>query len=493
MLRTAESRRRPGWATMLLRLSGIWAGAMLGLGGAAFGQSLNETISTAYQMNPALDAQRARLRATDENIPQARAGFLPTISATGARGVTNTQSTNSQNVTVVSPQNTVSSGNGESRSTNYAITLKQPVFSGFRTYNAVNQAEAETRAGQETLRDVEQTVLLAAVTAHMDVVINRRLVLLAERNLALLTKLLGVTGKRFQDSDVTTTDVQQARSRRAGAMVVLESARASYKSSRARYQEVVGIVPSNLEVPPLPKRLLPSTLDMAIEATLAENPVVGAAYFREMAAQYPVKIIRGEQLPDVAINGSYSEDNISGVGAGRTRTAEVEARMTIPIFEGGLIHSRVRQAKEVLVSLQQELKQTRNQAKQRTTSAWSIFKANESQLQARRVQLRSAELALSGIRQEEALGQRTIANVLDSQQEAVNAEAGLRGAEHDTLVNAYALLAAIGRLTIKQLEIEQHVYDATAHADQVRHQIWGTTTVTYGDGNSDPDAARTPR
>ena len=460
-------------------------GVVLGLGLSTCGaaQSLNETLAAAYRSNPSLHAERARLRAVDENVALARSGFLPTVGASVAGRIDNTQSSTTENV--------ANGINGESRSNSYGVAVHQPVFRGFRTVNAVNQAEASRLAGQETLRTAEQTVLLAAVTAHMDVVTSLRLVQASERSVSLLRQLLSQTERRFKDSDVTQTDVALSRSRFAGATVTLEAARANYKASRARFEEVVGLAPANLRYPRLPLRLLPPSLEAALDAANEESPIIGAAYFREIAAHHAANTITGELLPEIGINGSYSHEEITGAGAGITNSIAAEIRMSVPIFDGGAVRSRVRQAKHIQYSLRQEVEQYRNQVRQQTISVWSIYSANSVQAQGRRVQLQSVEIALKGLREEEALGQRTVGNVLDGLQEVINAQVGLALIERDTIVNAYAVLASVGRLTMNNIAVidEQEIYRPEEHAAKVRHDAW-TTAVTYGD--KEPDKRRSP-
>jgi outer membrane protein len=451
------------------------------------GQTLNDTLVSAYHFSPIIQAERARLRAIDENVPQARAGFLPSVSASGDARITNTR-TGTRNgqgtsTTVSTLSGTATNGSGESRGTLYGVTVRQPIFRGFRTINAVNRAEALVRAGREQLRSTEQTVLLAAITAHADVMATLRQAQLAERSQKLLTTMLDLVERRLKDQDVSKIDVEQTRSRRAGAVASLQAAQAAYKAARARYEEVVGIDPGNLRGAKLATALLPPTLTAAVESALAENPVIAAAYFRESAAEFDVRTIRGELLPELSINGAYSGEDVSGVGAGQARTAEVLGRLTVPIFEGGVINSRIRQAKEIQYSFQREVEQARNQARQQVQSAWALFKSNDQQVAARKIQLDSALKALKGIRELEGLGQRIIGNVLDAQQDVVVAETTLVNAERDRLIAGYAVAAAIGRLTMETLSVvdTSEIYAPQAHADAVRNELW-STTVTDADG-----------
>ena len=254
----------------------------------------SEALSAAYKFNPRLDAARATQRATDEEVPRALSGYRPTI--------TGSADTSYRNITT-SPGTT---SNGESNPRGYEVGMVQPLFRGFRTVNAVNAAEATVRAGRETLRLAEQSVLLEAVTAFGDVVRDTAIVRLRENNVTVLTRDLRATQDRFNVGEVTRTDVAQAQARRAAAVAALDLARANLKTSRATFERVVGHPPSHL-VEARASSLVPRTLGENIEISLRESPSVVAALYREQAARFTIDLVRGELLPTAQLEANYAK------------------------------------------------------------------------------------------------------------------------------------------------------------------------------------------
>ena len=210
-------------------------------------ETLNESLASAYRYNPQLDAERARLRATDENVPIARSGYRPQISANADVNWLNTN---------VRPDSVVE---GTRYPKGYSVDLVQPIFTGFQTFNAVNEAEAGVRAGRETLRGVEQDVFRDAVTAYMDVVASQAIVRERETNVNVLTRELKANEDRFSVGEVTRTDIAQSQARRALAVSDLDRARADLKTFRGTFERIVGHAPSNLIEPSGYERLLPKS------------------------------------------------------------------------------------------------------------------------------------------------------------------------------------------------------------------------------------------
>jgi outer membrane protein len=281
-----------------LRSCLLLAAASLGpLGSAPLSaETLAQALSATYRYNPQLDAQRARLRATDESVPIARAGYLPTITATGDISHEDTKNRPDRN-----------RSNGDVNTQVYRGQITENLFNGFQTMNAVNAAEAQVRAGREQLRDVERTVLLQAVTAYMDVVRDTAIVSLRESNVQVLTRELKATQDRFAVGEVTKTDVAQAEARRAGAVSQLDLARANLKTSRASFEQVVGHPPSHLVDQRPPERLLPKSPQEAVAVGSRENPLLVAALYNEQAARYSVDQIRGQLLPSLDVTASIQD------------------------------------------------------------------------------------------------------------------------------------------------------------------------------------------
>lgn len=436
----------------------------------AHAESLMQALAAAYKANPRLDADRARQRATDEEIARANAGFRPTVGAAAEIGRQHTDSKPPR----------LSDGSTSPKA--YSVTASQNVFNGFRTTNQVNVAEATIRAGRETLRTTEQSVLLEAATAYMDVVRDQAVVQLRERNVAVLTAEEQATQQRFKVGEVTKTDVAQAQARRAAAISALDLARANLRTSRATYERVVGHPPARLGAQRPPEKLLPRTLPEATAVALREQPGVIAALYNEQAARHNVDLIRGELLPSVSLDAAYQRRLDTDAITDEIESATATARLNVPLFpSGGEVYARVRQAKHTHVQRLQQIEQARSEAQQAVVAAWSSYQASTAQLGSDRVLVSANRTALAGVRDEQRLGQRTLLDVLDAEQELLNAEVQIATTERTQVVAAYTVLQSIGRLNIETLGAADLAYDAEAHTEEVRRKWWGLS-ITRPDG-----------
>lgn len=455
--------------TSAIAIAAVVSGvAMVDVDGAR-AETLRQALSSTYKYNPKLDAERARLRATDEEVARANAGYRPTI--TGSADV-NFQNTN------VRPD---SRTEGVAHPKGYQINLAQPIFRGFRTLNTVREAEAGVRAGRETLRNVEQQVLLEAVTAYMDVVRDQAILKLRENNVNVLSKELKATQDRFSVGEVTKTDVAQAQARRAASVSALDLARANLKSSRATFERVVGHAPGNVSQPAAEQKLLPKTLDEATSVANRENPNVVGALYREAAARHAVDKIWGELLPEFRLEAQYASRYEPSRLTDQTETTTVTGRVNVPFYQGGEVQARVRQAKHIHVSRLQEIEQNRSEVQANVVSTWSKLQASRAQLQSDQAQVAANQTALTGVREEEKVGQRTLLDVLNAEQELLNSQVQLAATQRDLVVNSYAVIAAVGRLSVEDIGTNSIVYDPEAHYQEVRRQPWGVS-ITHSDG-----------
>lgn len=440
--------------------------------GPARSITLDEALGAAYEYNPRLDAERARLRATDEEVARAQSGYRPIITGSADISRLNTNGR---------PDGP---GEGISNPHGYQISLTQPIFRGFQTTNAVNQAEAQVRSGREQLRGVEQSVLFDAVTAYMDVLRDQAIVRLRENNVKVLSEELKATRDRFAVGEVTKTDVAQSEARRAGGLSDLDLARANLKTSRASYELVIGSPPAGLIEPKVRESLLPRTLDDAIEIGTRENPNIVGALYNEQAAGFAVDRIRGELLPQVQLEASYENRLDTSPVTNQSEAGIVTGRVTVPIYEGGEVYARVRQAKQTHVSLLQEVEQARVSVRAVIVSAWSQLLAARAQLESANAQVEANATALAGVREEERVGQRTLIEVLNAQQEYLDSQVQLVTTRRNLVVAAYALQAAIGRLDAQGLGVASLVYDPEQHYFEVRRKWWGLS-ITHEDGREE--------
>ena len=445
-------------------------------------ETLNQALAATYEYNPQLDAERARLRATDEEVTRARSGFRPIITG-GADFTYDWSKTRSSTLTEEE----------ELKPGGYSINMVQPIFSGFRTINAVNEQEANVRSARETLRAVEQSVLLQAVTAFMDVVRDQAIVRLRENNVNVLSRELKATEDRFAVGEVTRTDVAQAQARRAASVSALDLAKANLKTSRATYERVVGHAPGNLVEPRGYEKFLPRSLEEATNIGTHENPAVVSALYIEQAAKFGVDRIRGELLPSVQLEASYTDRFEVSRDINEAEAASVSGRLTVPIYEGGEVYARVRQQKHIHVSRLQEIELARSEAEEAVVAAWSQLLAARAQVQSDQSQVDANTTALTGVREEERVGQRTLLDVLNAEVELLNSQVQLVSTRRNVVVSSYSVLAAIGRLDAVNLGFTSIAYDPEAHYQEVRRKPWGTS-ITHSDGRTEelpppPDGA----
>jgi len=437
-------------------------------GTAAHGESLPEALAKSYQTNPALNAERARQRATDENVPQALSGYRPQIIATLSAGF--------QAVRNLLPDNTIQSAN--LKPWTIGVTVSQTLFNGFRTANSVRVAELQVQSGREALRNVGQGVLLDAVTVYTNVLANQSLVEAQRANVAFLQETLGITQKRLNAGDVTPTDTAQAEARLSRGRADLNAAEVNLAISQAVYRQVIGNTPSALRPADTVDRLLPRGRDDATGLAFQQHPAVLAASFDVDVATTTIRVAEGSLLPTITLQGSVSRANQSDptLGTFRTDQASVGAQLNQPIYDGGLAASQTRQAKEISTQSRQVLDQVRNQARTAAVGAWAANEGAKIAVTASESEVRAATVALQGVQREAAGGQRTTVDVLNASQDLILAKARLIGAQRDRVIASYTVLSAIGRLDVKTLGLNTPDYLPEVHYHQVRDAWHGLRT-----------------
>ncbi|MES5486597.1 TolC family outer membrane protein [Bradyrhizobium sp. INPA03-11B] len=452
-------------------LSGIGLGALacaLLADTAARAESLPEALVKAYQTNPQLNAERARQRATDENVPQALAGYRPQVSAGLSVGL--------QAVRDQLPGNVIQTAT--LKPWQIGVTVTQTLFNGFKTANSVRVAELQVQSGREALRNVGQGVLLDAVTAYTNVLANQTLVEAQRSNVAFLKETQAITQRRLNAGDVTPTDTAQAEARLNRGLADLNAAEVNYAISQATYAQVVGNAPSQLRPAETTDRLLPRSREDAIALALREHPAVTAAGFDVDVASTSIRVAESSLMPNVTLQGSVSRsrDSDQTLGTFGTDQASVIGQVTQPIYDGGTAASQTRQAKEVAAQSRLVLDQVRNQAKTAVVSAWVANEGAKIAVSASESEVKAAEVALAGVQKEAAGGQRTTVDVLNAQQDLITARARLIGAQRDRVIASYTLLSAIGRLDVKTLNLKTPDYLPEVHYHQVRDAWHGLRT-----------------
>ena len=431
-------------------------------------ESLPEALAKAYQTNPQLNAERARQRGTDENIPQALSGYRPQIIASLGAGL--------QAVRNLLPDNQIQSAT--LRPWQIGVTVSQVLFNGFKTSSSVRVAEFQVLSGRESLRNTGQGVLLDAVTAYMNVIANNALYESQRTNVQVLREIQATTKRRLDAGDVTPTDTAQAEARLSRGFSDLNAAEVALAISKEVYTQVIGEAPSRLAPASPVDRLVPPTEPGAIETANHEHPAILGAGYDVDVAQTSIKLAESSLLPTVSVQASASRavQTDSSLTTAASDQASVLGQINVPIYDGGMAASQTRQAKEVTSQSRMVLEQVRNQSRTAVVSAWVSNEGTKVALSASESEVRAAEVALAGVQREAKGGQRTTIDVLNAQQDLTNARSRLIQAQRDRIIASYTLLSAIGRLDVHTLNLNTPDYLPEVHYHQVRDAWHGLRT-----------------
>ena len=445
-------------------------------GRPASAETLEQALADAYLINPVLNAERARLRATDEQVALAKSGLRPFVSGSADWNYVNQNSRSSGGGGGGDAIGLGAGGlttDGVTHPHGYSVQLTQPLFEGFQNLNAIRQAKSTVQAAREALRTVEQTVLLDAATAYVNVVRDQAIVRLRENDVLVLTEQLKATKDRFEVGEVTRTDVAQAEARRSEALATLAAAQANLKTSRAAYEQIIGHPPENLVTPASIRHLLPSSINEAMTLGDGENPIILAAVYNEESSLYAVQQIMGEMLPVVTLEAQYEKRFDESKTLKELETTTVTGRVNVPFYQGGGVSARVRQAKETNNQLKKEVEDARLRVHADVIAFWGILQSSGPAISSAESAVAANKIALTGVREEEKVGQRTTLDVLDATRELLNSQIGLVTALRDRVVAEYSLYAAIGRMDAQTLGLPVPYYDPIEHYDIVKGKWFG--------------------
>ncbi|MCH8198199.1 MAG: TolC family outer membrane protein, partial [Proteobacteria bacterium] len=392
-------------------------------------------------------------------VPQALSNWRPTVTLTGEAGVTRTDSaTTAPHVQTTEP-------------TTAEIIVTQPLYRGGRTIAETARAENEVRAARARLSSVEQGVLLSGTRAYVDAFRDQAVVELNIKNVQRVRRQLQATRDRFRVGEVTRTDVSQAEARLARATADRVQAEGNLISSRAIYRNIIGEAPGGL-VPPTLKDL-PASETEARQLAGGGNPGVIAAEFDEKAARDDIKIIHGELLPELNVKGTLSAaDETSSASSSRNR-GEIMAELTVPLYQAGEVYSRLREAKEVASRRRQQAQEARRNAIEAAARAWESLSTARARVRAFREEVRANEIALTGVETEALVGTRIVLDILDAEQELLDAQVNLVRSQRDEIVAGHELKLAVGRLTAVHLGLPVKIYDFEGNYRSVRDKWFG--------------------
>jgi outer membrane protein len=440
----------------------------------ALADTIEAALVRAYQNNPQLNAQRAQVRFTDENVPQALSGYRPKVAVTASAGYQYTDTNTTQGGTATSIVRTEIHGANPPRSVGATVT--QTLFNGQQTANKTRAAESQVSGAREALRVLEQTVLLQAATIYTDYLRDSAIVEVQKSNVRVLEQTLKQTNDRFNVGEVTRTDVAQSEAQLAAGKTQLLTAESTLVTTKSNFRRIIGNEPQALAPGSPVDRYLPGTLPSAVDLGLTENPNVTAAMFGIDVSYLQVKVNEGALLPTVTMQLAAQQTYESTMTLYRSFGASATAQLSVPIYQGGAEYSLIRQSKETLAQQRLALEQTRDQTRANVVTAWGQLVAGKAQVQSAQSQVTASEIALNGVREEAKAGQRTTLDVLNAQQALVNARVALVTAQHDRVVASYSVLNSVGRLSPQVLNLPTTVYDPSVHYQQVRDSWAGVRT-----------------
>ena len=441
----------------------------------ASADTLQEALAQTYVSNPQLEAARAQQRAQDENVPIQRSSGLPSLSS-------------SANLTEFLKQSAPNSTSPQ-RSLTANLDLGVPIYSGGSVRNGILAAENRIEAGRSDLRGTESAIFAQVVATYMDVIQNEAIVGLSSNNVDILAINLEATSDRFEIGDLTRTDVAQSESRLALARSDLRSAQANLVATRENYIALVGAAPDDLQRPP-PLPGLPADVEDAVYVALENNPDLIAARDRAEAAGYDIRVAGAGRLPRLEgfASGGYQDylgtlGSIPGTGPAQqaSTTAQAGLRLSIPIFQGGRVSAQRRQAQAQSAAALEQAIGTERSVIAQVRASYSSWRAANAIIASTQAAVDAAELSLEGVRAENTVGNRTILDILDAQQELLRAQVQLVAARRNEYVAGFSLLAAMGRAEARDLGLEAYgpLYDPMANYDRSRDIIW--------DWQTDPD------
>jgi outer membrane protein len=451
----------------------VWANTF-----PARADTLREALASAYNTNPTLQGARAEQRAIDENVVIERADGLPSANANG----TFTEYLYNSSDSPLNPKRQYDAG----------VSLGVPVYSGGAVKNSIRAAKTRVKAGQADLRATESAIFSQVVAAYMDVIQNEAIVRLNANQVDVLGVNLQATSDRFEIGDLTRTDVAQSSSRLELAKGDLRTARANLVSARERYIQLVGHAPGELAPPP-PLPGLPETAEQAVAAALESNPDLFAARERTNASKYDIDVAGSSRLPRIELfaGGDYSKqergnDIALGDAFPKSSTgATAGVKASIPIFQGGRPAALERQAQARSASAMEQEIATERDVIAQVRAAFSSWQAANAIIDSTQSAIDAAELSLEGVRAESTVGNRTILDILNAEQELVNARVQLVMARRNAYVAGFTLLAAMGKAEARDLNLDVGgpLYDPQENYDRVKGKVF--------DWSFDPDP--TPR
>lgn len=436
---------------------------------AALASNINEVLSYTYENSSTISAQRTGLKAIDENVSKAKAGYRPSLVGSGSVGrsyIKNEYDSQSASPVQEKYQDPAS----------LSVSFIQPVFSGLSTYNAVEASKQQVKAERENLANTEQSILLDAAAVYMDVLRDRAVLELQINNEKVLKEHLDSYKKRFEAGELTRTDVAQSEARLSGATAARIAAEGNLKVSNANFTDVTGLDPKKVVKDVTASSIdLPKTLKEALNLAQNKNPQIKAIDYAQKAAEKTVSAKKGALSPSVDVRATASKGQENNLTR-RNDTWQVTANMTVPLYQSGAEYADIRQAKHTANQYRILARKIRSDVEAETIRAWENYTATKAQIKSIKSQIKASKIALDGVIREAKVGSRTVLDVLDAEQEHLDNQVTLVKTHRDEIVAAYSLLMATGKMNPTDLKLAVASYDPTVYYESVKNKWFGYST-----------------
>ena len=411
--------------------------------------SLSDALAYAYEHSDLLDQQRFLLRAQDEDVAVATSALRPTIAFF-------TNATQSETSAAAAGNLTATLG----------LQVDWTLYSGGANKTRIEAANFAVQAARQGLILAEQQVLLDAVTAFMTLRQDIQTVSLRENNLRLITQELRASEDRFEVGEVTRTDVSIAQARLASARSALAAARGQVEVSRQTYILAVGREPHGLVAPPaLPS--LPPSVEQATTLALRDHPSIRQLQHTVKANELQALASEQDRRGSVTLSGRVSGTETIGGRNAFDESSSLTLGYTVPLSTGGRLVALSRRAEAVLYASRAQLVQQGRVVSDAVGRAWALLSVQRAQVAASRQQVRAAQLAFDGTREEASLGARTTLDVLNAEQELLDARTSALAAETQAYIAVYNVLFAMGLLTTDHLGLSVERYAPEAYYNVV--------------------------
>ncbi|MEM9046719.1 MAG: TolC family outer membrane protein [Pseudomonadota bacterium] len=422
---------------------------------SAQAESFADALVEAYLNSPELANQRANVKIASESAVQARAGGRVTVEGTASLQATTSTIDEFQMPSALN------------------LNIIQPIYTGGQVANSTSAAERRITSQEALLEDLEQDILFNAAVSYLNVKRQEALLGTARNNVRVLDEQLEAASERFEVGEVTRTDVEQARSRLAASRSNLAATIGALANARDDFRRAVGRAPTTLDpAPPLPD--VPKSEDEAVVIGFQNDPELLAARLEREASGFDVRSAIGALLPQLSLQGTVSQATTFDDGFGETRQGSVGLFLTIPFYSGGSNYSAVRQAQADVEADEANVTTELRNIRENVGEAWSDLEVAKAQIRAGRLEVSAAQLAFEGVQEEAKVGARTTLDVLDAEQEVLDARDNLINAQVDEQVSAYALLLSMGLMTVEHLGLDVGgTYDGNAYYDNVRDRTFG--------------------